>query len=286
MNGSNTHKDRRAQLKVGFVCANLAAISAACSTGCISVISSCEPNARYFSPSVTVNIFWALLAFSIALSFVVLFLFKREPVSFLGSHLKSAKVARISNILPALLSAFVTLYAISKDSLGQWGKAVIILGTISIAFFVLKLFVRPIAAKALTGMAVFALCAVIIASLYLDFSTELNSHFKLLTQFAAAGVICGVIADIRAALSSSFYNSSKKIQRNYVRVYMRGYVFLKLVSILAASACSAAVILYFAKGYSAFGAHHLVYSLFALSYALSSTCELIAAVIGVVKSHI
>ena len=279
-------KDKRAQAKIGFVCAHLAAILATCALGCMAVVSSCEPNARYFLPSITFNIFLAFLFGSAALAFAALFIFKREPISFMASPLKSARVARFSSILPALASFLTVWYAASDDSLGGWGKAILICGAVSIAFFVLKLFKHQIAPKALTGMAVFALCAVIVASLYLDFSIELNSHFKLLTQFAAAGVICGVIADIRAALSSSFYDSPKKVQRNYVRVYMRGYVFLKLISTLVASACSATVILYFAKGNTAFGTHYLVYSIFAFSYAVSSTCELIAALISAVKSYI
>lgn len=286
MNNSEILKDRKAQFRIGFTIVNIAIILATLAVGCMSIISSCEHDARYFLPTTMVKVFWVMLCISILLSFCSLLLFKSEPISHLSSQITSAKVARFSSILPAIVTFLITLFALFEEMLGQWGNYIMVLGAISTAFFILKVFIRPIASKALTGMATFGLCAVIIASLYLDFTIELNSHFKLLTQFSVAGIILGVVADIRASLSSPFYDSPKSVQRNYVRISARGYVFLKTLSIALSLICSTVVILYFGEGSSEFGMHYLLYSFFSFTYAISSTCDLTAAVISVIKSHI
>ena len=287
MNDSKkTARDSIAPIRIGYVCVHLAIILATVALGCMAVTYSCEHNARYFLSTTTTTFLWATLCLSILLSFGVLFLFKKEPIEHLSSMIKSAYVARISNVFPAVLSVLVMLFALFEETLGKWSDLVLILGALSAVFFILKAFKKPTSSKAITGLAVFGLCAVIIASLYLDFKIELNSHFKLLVQFGAAGVICGVIADIRAALSSSFYESSKTVQRNYVRITVRGYLFLKLLSVALSLVCSVTVAIYFAEGNTALGMHYLLYSLFTLAYAVSSICEIIAAVISVIKSHI
>ena len=286
MNDFKTFKDMRTQLRVGYICVALAITLAVCTLGCMSVVSSCKEGARYFSASATVTIFAIGIALSIALSFAALFVFKKEPFHLADSSDGYAKVARYSSALPALASLGIAVFALLDGIFGAWGNAVMILGAVASLYFILKLCDRFPIAAVISGFGVFALCTVIITSLYLDLTIELNSHFKLLVQFGAAGMILGTIADLRAKLSPKAPNGFKLSDRDFIKIGVKGFIFLKLLALTLCAVCASVIILYFAIGHSALGAHYLAYSLLYLAYAISSASELIGAVISVIKGHI
>ncbi len=286
MNDFKPDKDNKTQLRTGYLCAIIALVLAISALGSMSVVSSCEKDARYLSASGMVTAFAIGLILAAVLSISALFIFKKERVELSASDEWYAKVARCSSLLPAALSLFVTAFAPFDSTLGEWGNAVMICGAISTLFFILKLFPRYIAATVISGFGIFALCAVIIASLYLDLLIEINSHFKLLVQFGAVGVILGTIADLRATLSSKIAGQQESAERESIKIRARGYVFLKSLALTLSAACASVIILYFIEGNTAFGAHYLVYSLLYLAYAVSVIAELIRAVLSVNTSHI
>lgn len=160
-------------------------------------------DSEYYVPF-TVSLICALL-FSL-LSFVLLDRSKMKE-----EHI----VPRIFNLIPACgaaISAYLFFYFSSAEKIfegeNKWAMYIALCGAISAIFFILKIFGNKVFPKLsagfriLTAIGVFAFCALIIISLYLDFNTELNSHFKLSVQFAAVGVMLGTMADSRSALGS------------------------------------------------------------------------------------
>ena len=298
MNDFGTVKDKGAQFRIGYLCVTIALTIAVCALGCISVVSSCESDARYFSASTAVTVFAIAIALSIALSFAALFIFKKEPIKSADMSDGYARAARYSSVLPAFVSLGVALFSLFNEGLEQWSNAVMIFGALSALFFTLKLFTRLVTLKAVSGFGVFLLGAVIIASLYLDMTIELNSHFKLLVQFGAAGMILGTIADLRTLLSPSSPKKAKtsndigeaensaKDGEEVIKITARGFIFLKLLASTLCAVCSSVIILYFAVGNSALGTHYLVYSVLYLAYAISVVFELIGAIISVINGHI
>lgn len=286
MNDFQTVKNKRAPLRPGYLCVTIALTLAVCALGCMSVISSCEPNARYFTSSPLSTAFCVALALSAVSSVGALFIFKKERINITESNEGYAKAAKYLNLLPAALSLCVTIFFLSSKVLGEWGNAVIISSAVASLYFILKLFPRFIVMTVIFGVGVFALGAVVIASLYLDLAIELNSHFKLLVQFGAAGIILGTIADLRLILSPEAPKGFKLPDREFVRIGARGYIALKSLSLTLTATCASVVILYFIKGNSALGPHYLLYSVLYLAYAISAVSELIGAVISVIKGHI
>ena len=86
-----------------------------------------------------------------------------------GSKLTSVFdcVSRCFSILPAIVALYVFYIALSDESLGTWGNAIMLTAFVSGLFFIFKMFKGAIVGKVICGLGVFALCAVIIASLYL-----------------------------------------------------------------------------------------------------------------------
>lgn len=279
-------KSGEAQLRLGYLCAILALTLAVCALGCVSVVSSCEKDARYFSPSIIPAVFAIGIVLAVALSFSALFIFRKERTDFTDTSDAYSKVTRCTNLLPALLSLCLSLFALFDESLGEWGNAVMICGAVASVFFIFKFLSRYAIAKVISGFGIFALGAVIIASLYLDLTVEINSHFKLLVQFGATGMLIGTIADLRAALSPKASEGSASSDSELVKIGVRGFIFLKSLALVPCLVCSAVIILYFAEGNAAFGLHYLIYSLLYLAFAVPCAMELIGAVISVVKSHI
>ena len=286
MKDIDTVKDRTAPIRIGYLCVIIALILAVGTIGCMAVVTACEKDARYFSDAAMPVAFAIGIVIAILASFVPLFIFKKEPLDAVDSTAYAAKAARFSNLLPALLSLCVAFFALADEVLGEWGNAVLICGLIAALFFALKLSSRLEALKVISGFGIFALGAVIIASLYLDLTVEINSHFKLLVQFGAAGMIIGTMADLRAALSPRAPDGFKLSNREFIKIGVRGYVFLKSLSLALCVICASVIILYFIEGNTAFGIHYLVYSFLYAAYAVSTLTELIVTVLLVCKSHI
>ena len=141
---------------------------------------------------------------------------------------KEHLIPRILNLVPAAgaaLSAFLFFYfstASVFEADSKWAPYISFCAIISTIFFLLKMcnnrFAPNVMAgfKILTAIGVFAFSALIIVSLYLDYTTELNSHFKLSVQFGAVGVIIGTMADVRASLS---------------RISRRAYLIFKMTAL-------------------------------------------------------
>ena len=281
MNDIDAVKDRTAPIRIGYLCVIIALVFAVATIGCMAVLTSCERNARYFSDTAMSVVFAIGIAVAIIASFVPLFIFKKEQLNADDSTQSPNKIARFSNLLPAFLSLGMAFFALADETLGKWGNAVLICGLVAALFFALKLSYRPSVLKVISGFGIFALGAVIIASLYFDLAIEINSHFKLLVQFGAAGMMIGTMADLRAALSLK-----STPNRDYIKIGVKGYVFLKSLSLTLCVVCAAVIILYFIEGNTAFGLHYLIYSLLYVSYAVSALTELIVTVLSVCKSHI
>lgn len=286
MNDSIKNARTARYIRIGYLCVVVALALAACAIGCMAVISSCAPNARYFDRSPMFFTFIALLALTVVTSFASLFIFEKERIDVLSAQERYEKVAKYSNGVTVLASLLVAVFALVDDSFGEWGNTVLILSLVVCLFYALKTFSRAIVLTVISGFGVFVLSAVIIASLYLDQVIELNSHFKLLVQAGAAGMIFGTIADLRARLSPKVPEGSKVSDSDFFRIGVRGYLLLKSISLLLCSAPATVVIIYFLEGNTAFRAHYFIYSCLYLASAVPSLCELISATRSAIKSHI
>lgn len=193
-----------------------------------------------------------------------------EPSMALISRIASL-ASRFSFVLPAALSLYVAYFALADESLGTWGNAFLIASFVSALFFLFKTLREMRVIKALCGFGVFALGALVIASLYLDHVIEINSDFKLMVQFAAAGIILGTIADIRLLLS---------------RTSRRWYILLKLVGFILCSICSAVIIPLMLKDGDALPASYLTYSWLYLAHALSTLFDILAWLFDGEQRHI
>ena len=148
-------------------------------------------------------------------------------------------VPRIFNLIPACGAAFTAylfFYFSSAEgffeSENKWAMYISVCGFICAAFFILKILGNKMLPNVMAGLrvlgsiGVFAFCALIIVSLYLDYTTELNSHFKLSVQFGAVGVMLSTMADARSALGG---------------ITTRRYLAFKSAALTLTSTCAASV---------------------------------------------
>lgn len=220
---------------------------------------------------------------------------------------KEHVIPRLSNIFPACgaaISAYLFFYFSTAENIfegeNKWAGYISLCAGAASAFFILKIFGNKAFPKlaaglrVLTAIGVFALCTLIIISLYLDYSTELNSHFKLAVQFGAVGVMLGTMADARSALGN---------------VTVRRYIAFKSIALTLTSVCTALIITRMFDEIDAYKmencitslsvddlvihfqssptvcASYVVSSIFFATYAACIVCEIIFAAITVRKGN-
>lgn len=262
-------------IKVILVCVIFALTAAACVYGSLAV-SGAEKLGRYLPNSAESTAFSiSLVAALVAVVIMLIFgkVAERITVKVDGNSVaeesKATKVSwiisRCFSIFPAAISFYVFYFAFSDESLGTWGNAVMLTAFITSLFFLFKIFKGMRAGKVISGFGVFALCAMIIASLYLDHEIELNSDFKLLVQFGAAGIILGTIADIRVVL---------------LRIKSRWYITLKAIAFILCVISSVIMLSAPVAESGLFPVAYFVYSKLYLAYVIPTALEIISALIG------
>ena len=286
MNTSEKARNIALPLRLAYVCILLALVSAACVMAGVAIDTSYEAGARYFTDTPNATAFLAIMIAATVFSFVALFIFKKEPIDLNGTPSAVLWIIRSSNLIPALLALNVAYFALTAESLGQWANTILLFATVTTVFFALKILPGATVPKVISAFGVFALGAVIIASLYLDHVIELNSHFKLLVQFGSVGVILGTVADARAFLSAPVSASTDPRKDEFVKIRAGGYLFLKSISLVLCASCATATLLCFAAGDAAFDASYCIYSMFYFAHAVSSVFEIAGALIPSIKSHI
>ena len=274
-------------IKVALVCVMLALAVATCIFGSLAVSGEGELG-RYLPDVAESEYFRACLVATLTIVVVTLIFSKiadkvsdsakdevaqtiedegENLVSEKGSRLASVSecISRCLSVLPAIAAFYVFYFALSDESLGSWGNAVLVAALVSGVFFILKIFKDACAGRVIGGFGVFALCAIIIASLYLDHEIELNSDFKLLVQFGAGGIIIGTIADIRNALS---------------RIQTAWYIALKATGFILCGVCAAVILSPSVMASGLFPSAYFVYSRLCFACVISYGVEVISALVG------
>lgn len=287
MNDSKNCKDSAALLRTVCICAVIILAVTVAIIGCIAVVSTCTEDSHYIPRSVIRTVFFVGLALSLILSVTLPISFKRARIDFTSSQDPFYAAGRYLSLLPALFSLLVSAFAVFEGGeLGEWRAAIILLALCTALFFTLKAFGRRGAGVILSGFTSFMLFAVIIISLYLDLSIEINSHFKLLVQFGAAGIMLGTMADLRLMLTPKESSEEAKANAELIRIRGFRFVALKSLSLITTAACASVVTIYFAAGNVSLGNHYLVYSLLCLAYAISVICELVATAVWANKDSV
>lgn len=200
----------------------------------INATGSGKPGSHYLSDSAFYLPFAVLLISALILSLLPFIFLDRTRLS------KEHLVQRIFNLFPAfgavatsyLFFYFSTAKVFEDNS--KWALYLSLAAGVSAVYFILKIIncnISPnvmASLRIITAIGVFLLSALIIISLYLDYNTELNSHFKLSVQFGAVGVMLGTMADSRSALG----NVSK-----------RRYISFKAIALLLTSTGAASVLI-------------------------------------------
>lgn len=213
-----------------------------------------EVDEKYLSESWASALILPLIAAVCLISLIAPFIFK-------GSNKLTASplAVRLFSLFPTGAAIYLLYYSIAHG-VGDWDVAFIISTLVCTPFFASKLSDGYRNLKVLSSLGVFALAALIIALLYLDHTIELNSSFKWAVQFGGVGLILGVIADSRAALS---------------RISQGGFVFLKSVSLMLCLLCSGLIFTAFGCGFEVFPQSYLVFSILYFNYSVSTIAELV-----------
>lgn len=262
-------------IKVALVCVIFALTVAACIFGSLAV--SGEGELGRYLPKVEDSGHFRVCSISAVAAVIVLLIFGKVADKVTGKVENSDEAAesrltsvfdcisRYLSILPAIASFYVFYFALSDESLGTWGNAVMVAALVSGVFFLLKLFKGACAGKVIGGFGIFALCAIIIASLYLDHEIELNSDFKLLVQFGAAGIIIGTMADIRKLLS---------------RIQTKWYIALKAIGFILCAVCPAVLLAPSVISCELFPSAYFVYSKLCFACVIPYGVEVISTLVG------
>ena len=257
MNGLEVQKDRKTPVR--FLCFALPLISTVLSltVGIIAffAVRLTEIDEKYLSESWASAIILPLIAAVCLISLVAPFIFRRteKPTA-------SPLAVRFFSLFPTGAAIYLIYYTIAHG-VGDWDAAFIISTLVCIPFFAAKVSGGYKNLKVLSSLGVFALAALIIAMLYLDHTIELNSSFKWAVQFGGVGLILGVIADSRAALS---------------RISSGWLVSLKGISLMLCLLCSGLVFTAFGCGFEVFPKSYLVFTVLYFCYSLSTVAELIS----------
>lgn len=259
-----------------LVCVIFALTLTACISGSLAV--SDEDAITNYLPRVTESTVFKITLFTaLAVSYALLFVTNRSKgkqstldgqdrgKEVQGKPSRTARIisciSRYLSLLPSICSLYVFYFALSDESLGSWGNAVMITAFISAIFFLFKISGSLPVGTVLCGFGVFAFGAIVIASLYLDHVIEINSDFKLLVQFGAVGVIISAISDTRRVLS---------------RIASGWFISLKAIGFVLCSVCPAVIFSLPSIEGIEFPPCYSVYSLFYLACAVSFAFEIIS----------
>ena len=244
-------RKQQASRIIGGIASSLLPIIA-CVFAVIAALN-CEFNSKYVeSPDATIMI--AIGAIAIVIPFVIHFFVKRDrvPSEIIG--------AKYFSLLPFIVAIRLSFHALTTD-IGEWSDAVMYLSILTAIFFILRTLRNKLALKVIGAICVFLLSTTIIAALYLDFTVELNSTFKLAVQFGAVGLILGTIADARATLS---------------RIGAGWFVFLKSAAASLGLICSGLVFTVFARGFTVLPEFYLSCATLYAFHSISAIAEIIS----------
>ena len=231
----------------------------ACAFAVIAALN-CEFNSKYVeSPDAAILL--AIGVVAIVIPFVVHFFIghDRMPSETIGT--------KYFSLLPSIAALRLSFHTLTTD-IGEWGDAVMYLSLLAMMFFIFKMLRNRTALKVIGAICVFLLSTAIIATLYLDFTVELNSPFKLAVQFGAVGLILGTIADARAALS---------------RIGIGWFVFLKSAAASLGLICSGLVYTAFARGFAVLPELYLACATLYVYYAASAIAEIVSLSAATIK---
>ncbi len=210
---------------------------------------------HYFEGSPASLALCILITLSLILSFFLPIIIKGKLTD--GSN----RVTSVLSWLTGIAAAAVSVYSLVKGLGVSWDILFSLIALASAVFFIIRPLKNREAVKILLSFASTALGIAMIALLYFDFEIELNSHYKLATQFAAVGLMLGTMADARAAMS---------------RIGLRWSVILRSLSLTLTLVCFCAVTTAFICVNTALPTYYLVFAIFFLIYSLLTACELIS----------
>ena len=165
-----------------------------------------ESDIRYFkdSPLTVVLAISSVAALGLAVS--SLFVFKGQKAT---SHPEPLfrfvamlpMIAMIRLIIHFIWSEYSRLAQSSeKATLDVWVIFIVITAVFSVIYNLSEIFEMNKPLKLISGLMQIIFCIIAIASLYVDFTVELNSPVKLLIQFSAAAMLLCMLADLRKEL--------------------------------------------------------------------------------------
>ena len=179
---------------------------------------------------------------------------------------RSSIVTKVIGVLLTCTSSMLTAYtlyvfffALTDESLGVWGNLIMVSAFVSALFFLFKTLPNARVGRVICGFGVFVFAAIVIASLYLDHVIEINSDFKLLVQFGAAGMLISTIADIRNTLS---------------RISDRCLLGFKAIAFILCSICPAVLLSLSGEFVEALPGYYYIYSWLYLVCAVASAIEM------------
>ncbi|MGM9644399.1 MAG: hypothetical protein ACI3X1_04865 [Eubacteriales bacterium] len=264
MNGLEPQNKQRTVMRPLRFALPLISIALSLTVGFIAffAVKLTEIDEKYLSESWASALILPLIAAVCLISLVAPFIFKgsNKPTS-------SPLAVRLFSLFPTGAAIYL-LYCSIAHGVGDWDVAFILSALVCIPFFVSKLSDGYRNLKVLSSLGVFALSALVIALLYLDHTIELNSSFKWAVQFGGVGLILGVIADSRAALS---------------RISQGWFVFLKSVSLMLCLLCTGLVFTAFGCGFEVFPHSYLVFTVLYFCYSVSTIAELISVSIRALR---
>ncbi len=214
---------------------------------------------HYFADTPAFFALIILIPISVLLPVIFSFLIKGEVPS--GSSIVTAALSWLA----AMGCLAVSMYTLLKGLGVSWDIGFSLIALISSVFYVFKPIPEFKTAKIFLSFAPTALGIAMIALLYFDFSIELNSHYKLATQFAAVGLMLGTIADARHVMS---------------RIKLGRLILLRSLSLTLTLICSGSVITAFICGITSLPAYYLTFALFFLLYSLITASELVSLALG------
>lgn len=178
----------------------LTAVALALITIVITTLTLCtraDVNSRYISDSPLAILFYVITVGGTLFSLSSIFVFRKTDNQLVK---KSSLAEKLSNILPSLAAAaclFHSLIALTDKSSGTISVILCLTTVFAIIYHLSSIFSFSSVLKLISGYGQIIFCAVAIAQLYLDFSTELNSTPKLMIQFSLVAMMFNTLSDLR-----------------------------------------------------------------------------------------